>query len=252
MLIRLEHFARTPSSIYCWFGSESVPLIIYLLSAFKFFTSLLELQKTLQWWHYRQSLHLQHQVEKIRDGLLQEVFSVRRGIELLQTDEVSIFDNERQAWLAKVKQVHESLDQISHHLLPFYSEESLPLAIQYALELQKQQNLELNFWAELPAEWMNEPPERSRAILTIINELLQIALPSLAIHQPLGIQLKTQRCLGKLVIQISYPNQSAIDSCCQSKELRYLEQCFRLLTSGWCVHQRQGLVVTWYFYWRLG
>lgn len=224
--------------------------VVYVLNFCNFLTSLLEVQDALQWWHYRQSLHIQRQVEQIREGLLQEVFSVRRSIELLKTGESSRFDEKRQHWLAKVEEIHRSLEQLSHRLSPFYVEESLPLAIQYGLDQQQQINSEVSI--ELPHDWTNELPERNRVILIMIDELLRIASPPLTgLCLPLRICLKTQNGLGELAVQISYPDRQSIASCCNSKELRYLEQSFRLLTSGWCLHRRQGLMITWYFYWRL-
>lgn len=178
---------------------------------------------------------------------MQEVFSVRRSIELLKTGDSRL--NESQHWLAKVEKIHRSLEQISHHLSPFYVEESLPLAIQYGLNQQQQIASEVS--VELPHEWTNEPPERNRVILIMIDELLRIAAPRRVSHQPLRICLKAQNGLGELTVQISYPDRQAIVSCCNLKELRYLEQSFRFLTSGWCLHRRQGLAITWYFYWRL-
>lgn len=225
--------------------------ILYILNVFNCFTALFKSQKALQWWYYRRSLHLQNQAEQIREGLLQEIFSVRRDIELAQVNETKHFNEKCQDWLAKVEHIHTSLEQVSHQLSPFYVNESLPLAIQYGIELYRQQHSTGEVSVELPTAWTHHSAEQSQVILAVIDELLRIAVPFSATGQPLRVQLKAKPRLGELTLQIAYPDQAAIACCCNSQELKYLEQIFRLLMSGWCGHRQQGLAVTWYFYWWL-
>lgn len=223
---------------------ESVGFIIDILNALDF-TSLFEMQKAMQWWDHRRSLHLQHQIEQLRDQSLQEIFAIRRSIELIEFDQHR-FDQQRQDWLTQAEQLHRSLEQISHHLSPFYIEESLPLAIQYQLDSLQFDSVRL----DLPIDWLDEPPARNRIILAVLSELLHLACDR-RVQSTIRVQLKAQKRLAKLAVQITYFDKKAIVDCGNNQELKYLVRSFRLLTSGWCLHRRQGQTATWHFYWQL-
>lgn len=212
------------------------------------------MQQASQWWHYRQSHYLQCQADQIRDGLLQKLFTIRRSLELSNQEDCHQWSENRQIWVTEIEQVHRLLRHLSDQLAPSHLEESLPLAIRYELEHWKQQNPQIKLNLDLPTEWTYEPPERSRAILMILDELLRIALPHqphLIIQEPLQIRLTARNYKGELRIGIPYPDPSTLTACCRSHELIYLSQSFQLLTSGWCVSHYKGRTATWSFRWRL-
>ena len=76
----------------------------------------LRTQKALQWWFQRQSIHLSHEAEKIRDGLLQEAFTIRRSLELSLGENGYNSVTQSQDWLNKIEKFHNSLQQLSDRL----------------------------------------------------------------------------------------------------------------------------------------
>lgn len=212
------------------------------------------MQQASQWWHDRQSYYLQQQADQIRDGLLQKLFTVRRSLELCEQKEGQPCSEACQSWVTEIEQVHRSLRHLSDQLFPSHLEESLPLAIRYELEHWKQQHPQIKLDLDLPVEWTHEPPERSRAILMILDELLRIVLPQPphpAIQEPIQIRLTAQNHEGELKVSIPYPDPSTRKECCRSNELIHLSHAFQLLTSGWCVSRHKGRTAAWSFRWRL-
>ncbi|MGB5975740.1 MAG: hypothetical protein WBG38_20610, partial [Nodosilinea sp.] len=82
-------------------------------------------EQLLRWWHRHQTRWLTGEADTIRNGLLQDLFAIRRQIELVTDDET--------AGLATVEQLYDALEQLGNRLSSPYLEESLPLALQHAL-----------------------------------------------------------------------------------------------------------------------
>ena len=97
--------------------------------------------------------------------------------------------------------------------------------------------------------WKHEPPERSLVILRVLDELLQITLSELLKNISICISLKLQGNISELIVYISYPDAPTFISYSGLKELEYLSQTFRLLTSGQCFCRSKKLTVAWYFRW---
>lgn len=211
--------------------------------------SYLRAQQALQWWSQRQSMQLFREAEKIRDGLLQESFTMRRSLELSLIDDVELSTKTSEDWLKKIQGFHYSLDQLSDRLSPAYIEDSLPLAIQCVVERWRTCNPRLKIEMELPEPWRHEPPDRSMVILRALDELLRITSSELLTEISMHISLKQQGDLGELIVHISYPNVSTLICYSRPKELQYLSQTFRFLTSGQCFCRRKKLTVAWYFRW---
>lgn len=205
----------------------------------------------MQWWSQRQSLYLQRQAEEIRDGLLQDLFTMRRNLELGVANGVEISAQNCQTWLAQIEKVHHALEQLGNSLSPPYIEESLPLAIQYLLERGKILDAQTHFCLEVPSQWSDRTPEYSRIVLMALYELLRIAMPKSLVEQPLSIRLAARQERGELTVQIVYPDKTKLATFFHLKELKYLSQAFQLLTSGSCACQSQGTTLTWRFCWHL-
>ena len=206
-------------------------------------------QRALQWWYHRQSIQLRYQAEKIRDELLQESFTIRRNLELSLVDPVRNLEKLEQDSLLKIEQLHCSLEQLSDCLSPPYIEEDLSLAIQFMLERWRSHDSQLDLKVELPAGWRYESPESIRVILMTLDELLQVSLlPSTATS--LYVNLKLQGDVGELIVQISYPDTATLSNYLKLKDLEYLNQTFRFLTSGACFCRKKNLQVIWIFRWR--
>ncbi len=214
----------------------------------RFLASYHRTQKALKWWSCRQSTKLFLEAEKIRDGLLQESFTIRRTLELLPVDHQDASVNTNQDVLKKIDNFHHSLAQLSDRLFPAYLPDSLPMAIECVLEPWETSDKQVDFNIDLPTYWRHEPAERSLIILSALEELLRITLPEGLTQTSIYINLKQQKKTGELMVQITYPDISTL-ALCSSPELGYLSESFRFLTSGKCFYRSKNLSVAWYFCW---
>ncbi len=207
----------------------------------------LRTQKALQWWFQRQSIHLSHEAETIRDGLLQEAFTIRRSLELSLGENDYNSVKQSQDWLNKVENFHHSLQQLSDRLSPVNIEHSLPMAILWVLESWQISHPQLKFQIYMPTYWRQEKFEQSIVVLRTLDEFLQIT--SAGITESIHINLKPKGNLGELTIKSSYPNLAAFKYYSYTNDLKYLSQTFKILTSGQSFCRKKNLTVTWYFRW---
>jgi hypothetical protein len=203
----------------------------------------------LQWWQQRQSRWLSCEAEKIRDGLLQESFTIRRSLELSLLNEDSTSTELKQDLLNKMEKFYHSLKQLSDRLSPAYIEDSLLLVIQGVVESWQRCNSNIKIGMEFPTAWRQEPRDRSILILRTLDELLRITSSELVTELSIHISLKQQGNIGELIVHISYPDVLTLDSHWGREDLEYLSQTFQFLTSGQCCRLREELTVVWYFRW---
>jgi hypothetical protein len=224
-------------------------LIAQLMSLFCFPASYLRSQRALQWWQQTQSRQLSCEAEKIRDGLLQESFTIRRILELSLLNEDLTSTQLNQDLLEKMENFYHSLEQLSERLSPAYIEDSLPLAIQGVVESWRTCNSNVKIEMDLPAAWRQEPLDRSLLILKILDELLQMSSSEILTELSIHISLKQQGNIGELIVHISYPDVPTLVSYWSKEDLEYLSQTFQFLIAGQCCRLREELTVVWYFRW---
>jgi hypothetical protein len=225
-------------------------VICFILLFLWLVASAFEMQRALQWWSKRQSVQLWDESERIRNGLLQDIFSVRRNLELALTNHVELPTQNNQAWLEKMEKIHHSLEKLSNHLSPPYIEESLPLALQSVAEQWRSQSSLFTINTQLPSSWEEEPPEQSRIIIKTLHELLKLSIAGVNAPTFTEIHLQSTPHWNELMVDLTYPDASTLTTTQGSQEIAYLGRSFRFLTSGWCFQQRQRLTVTWHFRWR--
>jgi len=206
-------------------------------------------QQALQWWFCRQSSKLFLEAEKIRDGLLQESFTIRRNLELLPVDDLELSVNKTQECLKKTDNFHQSLAQLSDRLFPAYIQDSLPLAIECLLEPWVISHPDLYVYINVPQDWREEPADLSLIVLRALEELLRITLPEVLAQISICISLQEQGNVGQLMVQITYPDVSALNFYSSIPELGYLYESFRFLTSGKCFCRSKNISAAWYFCW---
>lgn len=206
-------------------------------------------QQALQWWSGRQSLKIFLEAEKIRDGLLQESFTIRRSLELLPEGNLELSANKTQELLKKIDNFHQSLAQLSDRLFPVYVQDNLPLAIQYLLEPWFTSHSQIYFHLDMPKSWRHESVDRSLIILRTLEELLKISLPDVLTHISIYICLQQQANICKLVLQITYPDISTLVFYNNLPEREYICKTFKFLTSGKCFCCINNLSVICYLYW---
>lgn len=140
-------------------------------------TDNLEAADLLKWWQQQHTHRLKREADFIRNDVLQEVFTMRRRLELCHKtcDE---HDGARQMLactphsisldLERLEHIHLSLGQLSDRLDPPYVQASLPLALGHAASLW---NTVFPFSTRLPTTWHSEPVAQTRLLLVFLNTL---------------------------------------------------------------------------------
>ncbi|MDZ7958822.1 MAG: hypothetical protein RMY34_13225 [Aulosira sp. DedQUE10] len=219
------------------------------MTLFWFITSELRIRQALKWWSYQESIKRFLEAEKIRDNLLQESFSIRRNLEMLTVDNLNLSVNKIKESVKKIDNFHQSLAELSDRLFPLQLQYSLPLAIEWLLQSRLINNSQLSFHSEMPIIWQRQSIEHSLIILSLLEQLLTIALPEMLTPISIYITLKQYKNICHLMVQITYPDVSTRVSYTNLRELKYLCDSFYLLTSGKCFYRSKNIIVTWYFYW---
>lgn len=229
---------------------QIILILASLCSLIWLLRSHLKAKQALQWWCYRQSRRLCQQAEKIRDGLLQESFSIRRSLELSLCDNVAVTTNNSRKHLQKIDKFHHQLAHLSDELSPAYVEDNLSLAIQAALETWLACDYKSNLHIEMPSQWQDEPRERNMIILDILAELLRLTLPSETTQISLDVSLQASVKTSELIVKISYADVSTLLCYSKLQELKYLSTAFRLLIPGKCFYRQHEQTLAAYFYWQ--
>jgi hypothetical protein len=206
-------------------------------------------KKALQWWFHQQSLQLWHESERIRNDIFQEMFVIRRYFESSFHNNDST-PNDLQDCLDRFEWLQKSLDTLNHQLCPAYAEECLPLAIQSLLNEWQMTLPKLQIETELPTEWNLESFERSYTILTTLDELLKIVLLTSLENPCLSVNLKANHHWANLVVRVHDTDTLKLFSILKVRELNYVYQSFRWLTSGRCFFQKDGGDLVWCFRWK--
>lgn len=231
------------------FNTPTILVIFYLVTLLMFLKTYYKIQQALQWWSSRQSLKLFLEAKTIRDGLLQESFTMRRSLDLLAQDNLNLTINNTQEYLKQADDFYHALVQLSDRLFPAYIQDSLPLAIECLLEPWLTSNSHISFHFDIPTDWRYEPADRSLIVLRALEELLTLTLPGASTPSTIFISLKQQKYIGQLMVKITYPDQSTVIFYSTLRELDYLCESFRFLTSGKSFCHKNNLSIICYFYW---
>lgn len=228
---------------------EIVVVTAFIVSTLWLLKSYLKMRQALQWWQGRQVLQLSQEAKNIRDGLLQESFTIRRSLELLPVDNLELLVKKSRDCLEKLDNFHHSLSQLSDRLSPVYIEDSLPLAIQSVVEQWQARYPRLHLHLDLPTHWRHESYNQSMLILQVLEELLHLALSELVGDIAIHISLSPKGKMGELLIHISGDRVLGNLSYSSLKQLKYLRQIFQILTLGKCSYRLHHLAIDWFFIW---
>jgi hypothetical protein len=116
----------------------------------------------LRWWQQHQAEWLNQEADAIRNGLLQDLFAVRRKLELL--------NGEGESCVADIEQLYYALRNLGDRLSSPFVEDSLPLAIRHLLSDWEGK---LPISADLPDDWSQEPLAQIALLLSILTQMLQ-------------------------------------------------------------------------------
>ena len=184
-------------------------------------------------------MHLHQAAEEIRNGILQKSFSLRRTFEVALNDTAPGSSLNSQ-WLKTLEDLHTEFGLLSDRLSPPGLEDGLPLAIHYQSQQWQADYSDWEFKLDLPDQWMVEPCDRSRVILTALDELLRSTLCDDLPDKCVRICLTFEPPSRKLSVQI--PTAQTGEYQPQSKFVRSssFSDCF-LGFDGWnlCLSKAQ-------------
>jgi hypothetical protein len=202
-------------------------------------------------------MRLYQEGETIRNGLLQEIFALRRHLELSHLSPAENSEQTDSNWVAKTQGIYQTLQHLGDFLAPPYLEDSLPLAIQHGMESWRIRYPLLRIDLKLPADWYPESQEHSQVLLTALHELLQIAfvepLTAGKIEETgctIVASLNQLAIWHELRVQITYSDIAQSLTCSRSQDLKYLRRAFQVLTDGVCFQSQKAQTLSWHFRWR--
>lgn len=227
---------------------KNVVLIICVLLILWLLMSQFEAQRSLRWWYNRQLMQHCRDAEMIRDGLLQESFTLRRTLELHLVNPPKLTKESNHELLTTFERFHHDLKELSDRLSPPFLDDSLPLAIQHLLNGWQASYPLIQIQSNLPSDWQAQTYEQSRLILAMLNELLKISLSDASTAAIIMLCLTAQENVSELTIEIQSLNQAIVWFNWQ--DLRYLKQAFCCLMPGQCSIRQTNELIRCHFRWQ--
>ncbi|MGB3655010.1 MAG: hypothetical protein WBA41_27915, partial [Rivularia sp. (in: cyanobacteria)] len=198
------------------------------------------LQQALYWLHGRQHIKMRDRGEIIRERILQDLFIYRRNLELSKaTSRDSQLKLEKHD-LETFENIHHSLKRLSEYLYPAHIDDSLSLAIMCLLESWKLHIPGLNLQLNLSNECHEQSYERSRLILMVLDELLQITLPLISPLVSISATLQQQGHQNQLIVELNSPDIFKLESYSCLEKLNFIKQTFNFLISGKCFYRKEN------------
>lgn len=229
---------------------ELIVILALSMSLVWFLRYYLKVRSAIQWWSQKRSHQLATEAQQIRDGLLQQSFSLRRSLELSLAENPQLSAQKQQNWLEEMEKLHQSLVQLSDRLAPPYLEESLPLAIEQLLYQKKTEYNQLRYQWEMPENWTPEVPTYNWLILNTLDELISFICQQISAETLLQLTLKQQGERRELEVRINYQDPALLASICDAREWQHLSRLFSLLTSGHCVYSCRKRTMIWRVCWQ--
>lgn len=192
----------------------------------------------LRWWHRHQTRWLTCEADRIRNGLLQDLFAVRRQFELQGGEN----------GLSTVEHLYADLDALGNRLSSPYAQESLPLAIQHALQDWPPA---LALKLDLPTNWSNEPTEHISLLLLGLNHLRHTLLGQASLPQLSHICLVEQVAGKQLTLDLTYGEEvpPGLLTLWESEDWLYPVATFEVLSQGQVSCCYGPTTLEWIFVW---
>lgn len=177
----------------------------------------------LRWWHQYQAQLLNQEADLIRNGVLQEMFAMRRQLETSRLSQVD-------CPLTEIKRMYALIETLSDRLDPPYLQDSIPLALQHAAEVWR---TKLHLTLALPSIWESEPLEQSRLLILLTENLLQQIATADILPDSSKLTLQYQADIKELIFYAQYkkflPSSLALKI---SQSLQPFLNTFQLFTHG--------------------
>lgn len=194
----------------------------------------------LRWWHQHQAQWLASEADSVRNGLLQDLFVVRRKLELVAKEDENT--------LATVERLYHALEHLGDRLSSPYSQESLPLAMQHLL---KDWPPQLPLTVNLPIQWSAEPREHVMLLLSVVEHLKQLLVTQLNPPQGCTISLAEEPDHKQFTVQFDSVAEASLllANLCESNDWAYYLSTFEVLTGGQVRCSHTGDHMSWQFIW---
>ena len=194
----------------------------------------------LGWWYQHQTEWLLQEADAIRNGLLQDLFALRRKLELL--------DGDHHLCLAETEHLYQALEQLGDRLSSPFVHDSLPLAMQHLLMPWRKK---LPVQANMPTHWPAESAEHIRIVLSVLDYLLTSLGQMTQTPGQITISL-AEAAEGKhLTLQIAFAEAVPLPllTICETKDWLYRLLTFEVLTGGTTRHQYSDQTLEWQLLW---
>lgn len=213
-------------------------------------------RQALIWWYTKEHLRMSQEADLIRNNILQELFTLRRHLELSQeydTENINYKNNDsgniiNKYDISNIQKIHNSLKELSEYLYPPHIEDGLPLAIFSLTKLWELRFSKLTINYEVPKVWSYESEETNRMILMVIHELLQLTITQTDAAS-ISINLQRQLNFNKLEIKINVLELSNIIDKKYLKNINLLQRIFNIFINGKCSFKNKDNTQVWFFTW---
>ena len=191
---------------------------------------------------------LNQEADLIRNGLLQEMFAIRRRLELScqAQPNAKAFGCENR--LAELKHISTLLESLSNRLESPFLQDSLPLALQHAMQPWREK---IQLRTKLPHSWEPEPVEHTRLMIMLAENLLrQLATAAISPHH-CDVTLQHQADIKILTFRALYrelPPPSLTAEA--SRSLKPILETFQIFTQGEYNQDFQPRSLTWMLRWK--
>lgn len=200
-------------------------------------------------------MKLHHEAEEIRNGLLQESFAVRRGLEVfLESQKRCGHEHSSSAvtvgydTLQILERFHLTVKAWSDRLSPPYLDDSLPHAIGHLVEGWKTRYPTLSIHLSVPTEWPIEAYSDHRAIVLVLDELFYRSSTEFPTLSAIAIHLYHHNAMGKLSVKLTQSVSPSPEQI-QSQALIHLQRVSQGLTMGHCSYRWMGSEMQWELAW---
>lgn len=190
---------------------------------------------------------LNQEADLIRNGVLQDIFAIRRRLELLsQTRPLARDSFDR--YLPELKHVYTILENLSNRLESPYLQNSLPLALEHSLKLWSE-TMQLEM--QLPQTWEPDPIEYSRLLILLIENLWKQLAIAVVLPHHCTLILQHQAAIKELRVQVSYKEllPSSLSNQIAISLIPFLKT-FQLLTQGQYEQDFQPRSLNWILRWQ--
>lgn len=185
----------------------------------------------------------------LQEGALQQLFALRRSLELSLGDESNGTIEDRQRWLRSLERLFAELNTLQQSLHPAFVEDNLPLALRQAVASWQQRLPDVEFKLTLLTVGFPNSAYDNWLILDILEEWLLALDRSFDRGSEIAFSLETDPPEQQLLMTLS--GKYRVHTIHIHDPLfQKLTILFALLLGGQCQMQMQNEQIIWCFRWQ--